>query len=98
MVYDHGIVPGLSVDNGTAYSIDPFGEMHAALVLHRWAAHGASKRGEPVPSRLTARTCWSSQPCAARRTRYLRTGSGQRPVLARDADRQADHLDQGYRP
>jgi hypothetical protein len=27
---------------------------HAALVLQRWA-HGASKRGEPVPTRLTVR-------------------------------------------
>jgi 5-methylthioadenosine/S-adenosylhomocysteine deaminase len=52
---NHGIRPGLSVDNGTAYSIDLFGEMHAALVLQRWAAHGASRRGEPVPSRLTVR-------------------------------------------
>jgi 5-methylthioadenosine/S-adenosylhomocysteine deaminase len=52
---NHGIRPGLSVDNGTAYSIDLFGEMHAALVLQRWAAHEASKRGEPVPSRLTVR-------------------------------------------
>jgi cytosine/adenosine deaminase-related metal-dependent hydrolase len=52
---NYGIRPGLSVDNGTAYSIDLFGEMHAALVLQRWAAHGASKRGEPVPPRLTVR-------------------------------------------
>jgi cytosine/adenosine deaminase-related metal-dependent hydrolase len=52
---NYGIRPGLSVDNGTAYSIDLFGEMRAALVLQRWAAHGASKRGELVPSRLTVR-------------------------------------------
>jgi 5-methylthioadenosine/S-adenosylhomocysteine deaminase len=52
---NHGIRPGLSIDNGTAYSIDMFGEMHAALVLQRWAAHGASKRGEAVPPRLTVR-------------------------------------------
>ena len=52
---NYGIRPGLSVDNGTAYSIDLFGEMHAALVLQRWAAHGASKRGEAVPPRLTVR-------------------------------------------
>jgi 5-methylthioadenosine/S-adenosylhomocysteine deaminase len=52
---NHGIRPGLSVDNGTAYSIDLFGEMHAALVLQRWAAHGASQRGEVVPPRLTVR-------------------------------------------
>lgn len=52
---DHGIRPGLSIDNDTAYSIDMFGEMHAALVLQRWAAHGADKRGEPVPPRLTVR-------------------------------------------
>jgi 5-methylthioadenosine/S-adenosylhomocysteine deaminase len=52
---NHGIRPGLSVDNGTAYSIDLFGEMRAALVLQRWAAHGASRRGERVPPRLTVR-------------------------------------------
>jgi 5-methylthioadenosine/S-adenosylhomocysteine deaminase len=52
---NYGIRPGLSVDNGTAYSIDLFGEMHAALVLQRWAAHGASKRGEAVPPPLTVR-------------------------------------------
>jgi cytosine/adenosine deaminase-related metal-dependent hydrolase len=52
---NYGIRPGLSVDNGTAYSTDLFGEMHAALVLQRWSAHGASKRGEPVPPRLTVR-------------------------------------------
>jgi 5-methylthioadenosine/S-adenosylhomocysteine deaminase len=50
---DHGIRPGLSIDNGTAYSIDMFGEMHAALILQRWSAHGASKRGGAVPPRLT---------------------------------------------
>jgi 5-methylthioadenosine/S-adenosylhomocysteine deaminase len=52
---NYGIRPGLSVDNGTAYSIDLFGEMHAALVLQRWAAHGASKRGEAIPPPLTVR-------------------------------------------
>jgi 5-methylthioadenosine/S-adenosylhomocysteine deaminase len=52
---NYGIRPGLGVDNGTAYSIDLFGEMHAALVVQRWAAHGANKRGEPVPARLTVR-------------------------------------------
>jgi cytosine/adenosine deaminase-related metal-dependent hydrolase len=55
LALNHGIRPGLSIDNGTAYSIDLFGEMHAALVLQRWAAHGASKRGEAVPPRLTVR-------------------------------------------
>jgi 5-methylthioadenosine/S-adenosylhomocysteine deaminase len=55
LALNHGIRPGLSVDNGTAYSIDLFGEMHAALVLQRFSAHGAGRRGEPVPSRLTVR-------------------------------------------
>ena len=52
---DHGIRPGLSVDNETAYSTDMFTEMRVAFHLQRWAAHGAAVRGEKPPARLTVR-------------------------------------------
>jgi 5-methylthioadenosine/S-adenosylhomocysteine deaminase len=53
---DHGIRPGLSVDNDTAYSTDMFTEMRVAFHLQRWAAHTATVRGEPKPpARLTVR-------------------------------------------
>lgn len=43
---DHGIRPGLSVDNETAYSTDLFTEMRVAFHLQRWAIHGARSRQE----------------------------------------------------
>ena len=53
---DHGIRPGLSVDNDTAYSTDLFTEMRVAFHLQRWAAHGARVRQEPnPPAPLTVR-------------------------------------------
>jgi 5-methylthioadenosine/S-adenosylhomocysteine deaminase len=49
---DHGIRPGLSVDNETAYSTDLFTEMRVALHLQRWAVHGARARQDPNPRTL----------------------------------------------
>ena len=53
---NHGIRPGLSVDNETAYSTDLFTEMRVAFHLQRWTAHGARARQEPnPPAPLTVR-------------------------------------------
>ena len=49
---DHGIRPGLSVDNDTAYSTDMFTEMRVAFHLQRWVAHTAAVRKEPKPPAL----------------------------------------------
>jgi 5-methylthioadenosine/S-adenosylhomocysteine deaminase len=49
---NHGIRPGLSVDNETAYSTDLFTEMRVAFHLQRWTAHGARARQEPNPAAL----------------------------------------------
>ena len=46
---NHGIRPGLSVDNETAYSTDLFTEMRVAFHLQRWTAHGARARQEQNP-------------------------------------------------
>jgi 5-methylthioadenosine/S-adenosylhomocysteine deaminase len=46
---DHGIRPGLSVDNDTAYSTDMFTEMHVAFHMQRWSAHQAAARKQPNP-------------------------------------------------
>jgi cytosine/adenosine deaminase-related metal-dependent hydrolase len=44
---NHGIRPGLSVDNEAAYSTDMFTEMRVAFHLQRWGAHQARVRKEP---------------------------------------------------
>jgi cytosine/adenosine deaminase-related metal-dependent hydrolase len=49
---NHGVRPGLSVDNDTAYSTDLFTEMRVAFHLQRWAVHGARSRQEPNPPTL----------------------------------------------
>jgi cytosine/adenosine deaminase-related metal-dependent hydrolase len=49
---DHGVRPGLSVDNETAYSTDLFTEMRVAFHLQRWAIHGARARQEPRVAEL----------------------------------------------
>ena len=49
---NHGIRPGLSVDNEAAYSTDMFTEMRVAFHLQRWAVHGARTRQEPNPPAL----------------------------------------------
>ena len=49
---DHGIRPGLSVDNETAFSTDMFTEMRVAFHLQRWVAHTATVRREPKPPAL----------------------------------------------
>jgi cytosine/adenosine deaminase-related metal-dependent hydrolase len=52
---DHGIRPGLSVDNETAYSTDMFSEMHVAFNLQRWSVHQAKARKEaktPAPLKM----------------------------------------------
>jgi 5-methylthioadenosine/S-adenosylhomocysteine deaminase len=46
---NHGIRPGLSVDNESAFSTDLFTEMRVAFHLQRWMAHGAASRQEPNP-------------------------------------------------
>ena len=53
---NHGIRPGLSVDNETSYSTDMFTEMRVAFHLQRWGAHQAAARKEPnVPAPLKMR-------------------------------------------
>jgi 5-methylthioadenosine/S-adenosylhomocysteine deaminase len=53
---NHGVRPGLSVDNETAYSTDLFTEMRVGFHLQRWMAHIAAVRQEPKPpAPLTAR-------------------------------------------
>jgi 5-methylthioadenosine/S-adenosylhomocysteine deaminase len=53
---EHGVRPGLSVDNETAYSTDLFTEMRVGFHLQRWMAHIAAVRQEPnPPALLTAR-------------------------------------------
>lgn len=47
---NHGIRPGLSVDNETSYSTDMFTEMRVAFHLQRWGSHQARARKEPNPS------------------------------------------------
>jgi 5-methylthioadenosine/S-adenosylhomocysteine deaminase len=49
---NHGIRPGLSVDNETAYSTDLFTEMRVAFHLQRWTVHSARSRQEPNPPAL----------------------------------------------
>jgi 5-methylthioadenosine/S-adenosylhomocysteine deaminase len=49
---NHGVRPGLSVDNDTAYSTDLFTEMRVAFHIQRWAVHGARSRQEPSPPAL----------------------------------------------
>lgn len=49
---NHGIRPGLSVDNETAYSTDLFTEMRVAFHLQRWTVHSARTRQEPNPPAL----------------------------------------------
>jgi 5-methylthioadenosine/S-adenosylhomocysteine deaminase len=46
---NHGIRPGLSVDNETSYSTDMFTEMRVAFHLQRWGAQQAAARKEPNP-------------------------------------------------
>lgn len=53
---DHGIRPGLSVDNDTAFSTDLFTEMRVAFHMQRWVAHTARVRKEQhQPALLTVR-------------------------------------------
>ena len=46
---DHGIRPGLSVDNESSYGTDMFTEMHVAYHLQRGLAWNAKMRGDPHP-------------------------------------------------
>lgn len=46
---NHGIRPGLSVDNETSYSTDMFTEMRVAFHLQRWGAQQAAARKEANP-------------------------------------------------
>ena len=49
---NHGIRPGLSVDNDTAYSTDLFTEMRVGFHLQRWSAHVARIQKEANPPAL----------------------------------------------
>jgi cytosine/adenosine deaminase-related metal-dependent hydrolase len=52
---DHGIRPGLSVDNDAAYSTDMFTEMRVAFYMQRWGVHQAKARKEaklPAPLKM----------------------------------------------
>jgi 5-methylthioadenosine/S-adenosylhomocysteine deaminase len=46
---DHGMRPGLSVDNETSYSTDMFMEMRVAFYFQRGLARNAAFRGQPNP-------------------------------------------------
>jgi 5-methylthioadenosine/S-adenosylhomocysteine deaminase len=46
---DHGMRPGLSVDNETSYSTDMFMEMRVAFYFQRGLARNAAFRGLPNP-------------------------------------------------
>jgi cytosine/adenosine deaminase-related metal-dependent hydrolase len=52
---DHGVRPGLSVDNEAGYGTDLFTEMRVAFYMQRWGAHGAAVRKEKVPVLLKVR-------------------------------------------
>jgi 5-methylthioadenosine/S-adenosylhomocysteine deaminase len=47
--FDHGIKPGLSVDNETSYSTDMFMEMRLALYLQRGVAQNRRFAGDQTP-------------------------------------------------
>lgn len=49
---DHGMNPGLSVDNESSYGGDMFGEMRVAFYLQRAAAHSAHFHGKPAAPAL----------------------------------------------
>jgi 5-methylthioadenosine/S-adenosylhomocysteine deaminase len=49
---DHGVRPGLSVDNEAGYGTDMFTEMRIAFHLQRWTAHEAALRKEKTPALL----------------------------------------------
>ncbi|MFJ2710200.1 amidohydrolase family protein [Pseudomonas sp. NPDC087346] len=51
---DHGMQPGLSVDNESSYGGDMFGEMRVAFYLQRAAAHSARFHGQPAPDLVSA--------------------------------------------
>ncbi len=52
---DHGIRPGLSNDNPTAYGVDMFAEMRTVYFLQHALAQFAKFRGEKPPAAVTAR-------------------------------------------
>jgi 5-methylthioadenosine/S-adenosylhomocysteine deaminase len=52
---DHGIRPGISVDNEASYGTDLFTEMRVAFHMQRWVAHEAAARKEKVPQLLKVR-------------------------------------------
>ncbi len=52
---DHGLRPGLSVDNEASYSTDLFTEMRVAFHMQRWGAHVAAVRKEKAPVALKVR-------------------------------------------
>jgi len=53
---DHGMNPGLSVDNESSYGGDMFGEMRVAFYLQRAAAHSARFHGKSsVPDLVSTR-------------------------------------------
>jgi cytosine/adenosine deaminase-related metal-dependent hydrolase len=51
---NHGMNPGLSVDNESSYSGDMFTEMRVAFYLQRAAAHSARFHGEPSAPKLVS--------------------------------------------
>jgi cytosine/adenosine deaminase-related metal-dependent hydrolase len=52
---DHGLRPGLSVDNEASYSTDLFTEMRVAFHMQRWGTHVAAVRKEKAPAPLKVR-------------------------------------------
>ena len=53
---DHGMRPGISIDNEASYGTDMFTEMRVAFHMQRWIAHVAKVRKDAkVPTPLTLR-------------------------------------------
>lgn len=57
---DHGIKPGFSVDNESAYSGDMFAEMRTALYLQRSAAQGRKSEGLAAAAPISMRQLLSA--------------------------------------
>ncbi len=74
---DHGIKPGFSVDNESAYSGDMFAEMRTALYLQRSAAQGRRSQGLTAASPISMRQLLSAATIdgAAVATMAVKTGS-----------------------
>jgi len=83
--WDHGIKPGLSVDNETSYSNDMFMEMRVALYLQRAVAHNRRFSGDqnppkPLMVRDVLYCAWAARTAPALTTRSARSRPARRPI------------------